>query len=197
MKKFSILTAVILLFISFLGIQGVNKKNKQNNPVAFAAAVERQLVYTENSIINAAEAMPESQFNFTPESLHIQGSLFKGVRTFAGQIKHLATDNYHIWSAITGDPLPPGVVDVNGPATLTSKEGILKYLKESFALGHRAIAGLNSDNAMDLLDFRGSKLHRLDLVFYALTHDNDHYGQMVIYLRMCGVEPPGSAVRQK
>jgi Uncharacterized protein conserved in bacteria len=206
MKKYSILiTILILVTISFITIQGRNKVqkatissyNNQLQVVAFKAAVERQLLNIENSIINAAEDMPENQFNFTPEDLHIQGSNFKGVRTFAGQVKHLATDNYHIWSAITGDPLPPGVVDVNGPVTLTSKQDILKYLRESFALGHKVIAGLNSDNAMDLLDFRGGKLHRLDLVFYALTHDEDHYGQMAVYMRMIGVEPPGNAVRQK
>lgn len=204
MKKHSILiTAVILALISLITIQGRNKIQKQINStnnqtkvVGFKAAVERQLVNIENSIINASEDMPENQFNFTPESLQIQGSNFKGVRTFAGQVKHMATDNYHIWCAITGDPLPPGVVDVNGPASLISKQDILKYLKESFALGHKVIAGLNSDNAMDLLDFRGSKLHRLDLVFYALTHDEDHYGQLVVYMRMCGLVPPGNSVRK-
>jgi len=45
-------------------------------------------------------------------------------------------------------------------------------------------------NAMDLVEFRGRKLSKLDLAFYALTHANEHYGQMVIYLRMCGIVPP-------
>ena len=205
MKKYSIaITAIILALISIISIQGRSKAHKSITPiyqnevqaVPFKSAVERQLVNIENSIINATEDMPENQFNFTPENLHIQGSNFKGVRTFAEQVKHLATDNYHIWCAITNDPLPPGVVDVNGPATLTSKQDILKYLKESFLLGHKVIATLNSDNAMDLIDFRGRKLNRLDLVFYALTHDEDHYGQMVVYMRMCGLEPPGNAVRK-
>jgi len=77
-----------------------------------------QLTYVEKNVVDVAEAMPEDKFDFTPESLNIPGSAYKGVRTFAGQVKHLATDNYDMWSAITGDPLPLGIKDVNGPADL-------------------------------------------------------------------------------
>jgi uncharacterized damage-inducible protein DinB len=45
---------------------------------------------------------------------------------------------------------------------------------------------------MDPVDFRGRKLSKLDLAFYALTHANEHYGQMVVYLRMCGWIPPAT-----
>jgi uncharacterized damage-inducible protein DinB len=45
-------------------------------------------------------------------------------------------------------------------------------------------------NATDMIQFRGRNLPKLDLAFYALTHANEHYGQMVVYLRMCGIVPP-------
>jgi hypothetical protein len=157
-----------------------------------AEACERQLTSIEKAIVEAAGAMPEEMFNFTPDSLHIQGSVYKGVRTFAGQVKHLATDNFAIWSPMTGDPMPPGIKNVNGPEELKSKAEIIKFLKDSFALGHKAIATLTAQNATEMLLFRGSKLPRLDLAFYALTHANEHYGQMVVYLRMCGIVPPAS-----
>lgn len=70
-----------------------------------------------------------------------------------------------------------------------------KFLKDSFPLGHKAIATLTTDNALEMIPFRGSKLERLDLAFYALTHANDHYGQMVVYLRLAGVIPPASRPR--
>ena len=159
---------------------------------SIAEACLRQLDGIEKNVVDAAQAMPEGDFFFTPESLRIQGSELVGVRTFAGQVKHLATDNYAIWSAITGDPLPAGIKDVNGPSELKTKSEILGFLKGSFELGHKAIRTLTAENAMDLLPFRGMKLHRLDLAFYALTHSNDHYGQMVVYLRMKGIIPPAS-----
>jgi uncharacterized damage-inducible protein DinB len=43
---------------------------------------------------------------------------------------------------------------------------------------------------MEMIVFRGNKLPRIDLAFFALTHANEHYGQMVVYLRMCGIVPP-------
>jgi uncharacterized damage-inducible protein DinB len=159
---------------------------------SFSIVIERQLDYIEKQIVDAAEAMPEDKFDFTPESLSLKDSEFKGVRTFAGQVKHLATDNFHIWSPLTGDPLRPDITDVNGPASIKTKADIIKYLKESFALGHKAIQTLTEKNATEMLPFRGSKLARLDLAFYALTHSNEHYGQMVVYLRMCGIIPPAS-----
>ena len=42
-------------------------------------------------MVEAAEAMPEDKFNFTPDSLNIKGAEFKTVRTFAQLIKHTAT----------------------------------------------------------------------------------------------------------
>src|SRR5689334_15155768 len=129
----------IFLFITlsfFIAQQNYAGNIKTDSVPEFPGAVERQLANIENSIITAAEAMPEDKFDFTPEQLNIAGSNFKGVRTFAGQVKHLATDNYAIWSAITGDPLPAGIKDVNGPADLKTKPDIIEYLKKSFELGH-------------------------------------------------------------
>jgi hypothetical protein len=163
--------------------------------MTLAAACERQLRSIEKTIVEAAEAMPEDKFDFTPESLSIPGSAYQGVRTFAGQVKHLATDNYAIWSPITGDPLPAGIKDVNGPEELKTKSDIIAFLKGSFALGHKAIATLTAENAVDMLPFRGMQLPRITLAFFALTHANEHYGQMVVYLRMCGIIPPASRPR--
>ena len=84
-------------------------------------AVERLFNKIESDIVTAAEAMPEDKFNFTPESLDIANSNFKGVRTFGGQILHLATDNIFMWSAITGDSVRADIEDVNGPKPLLQK----------------------------------------------------------------------------
>jgi hypothetical protein len=170
---------------------GTGHKDQQPSP-SLSGAAERLLSSIEKTILSTAEAMPEDKFYFTPENLRIPGSACKGVRTFAGQIKHLATDNFAIWSPITGDPLRADIKDVNGPAAIKTKAEIIQFLKESFAQGHKAIATLTEKNAMEMIPFRGRNLPRLDLAFYALTHANEHYGQMVVYLRICGIIPPAS-----
>jgi len=161
----------------------------QQSP-SFSTSIERQFNKIESDIMLTAEAMPESKFYFTPENLRIKNSEFKGVRTFAGQIMHLATDNILIWSAITGDSVRTDITDVNGPKTITTKADVMKYLKSSFEEGRKAISMVTEKNATQTIQFRGRDLPRLDLAFYALTHANEHYGQMVVYLRMCGIVPP-------
>jgi uncharacterized damage-inducible protein DinB len=157
---------------------------------SISPAIERQFNKIENDILSCAQAMPENKFDFTPESLNIKNSNFQGVRTFAGQIMHLATDNILIWSAITNASVRADIEDVNGPRNIKTKKEVIDYLKSSFTIGRNAISTLTTQNAMSPIEFRGRQLSKLDLAFYALTHANEHYGQMVIYLRICGIVPP-------
>ena len=139
-----------------------------------SAVIDREISNAEKEIVAAAEAMPEDKFDFSPESLKISGSDYKGVRTFAQQVKHIATSNYFIWTPITGDKLPEGLDGDNAPANLKSKAEIVKYLKESFALGHKAAGTLTADN---MLQPAGkSKASRLRLATFGVSHAFDHYG---------------------
>lgn len=184
-------TQLKMLLITAIGLLS-NHSVFAQAPNHFSASIQRQFDLVKNDVISTAEAMPEDKFFFTPENLKIPNSAFEGVRTFAGQIMHLATDNILIWSTVTGDPVRPDITDVNGPKTVNTKAAIIQYLKDSFDIGQKAINTITEQNAMDMIEFRGSKLSRLDLVFFAITHSNNHYGQMVVYLRMCGLVPPAS-----
>jgi uncharacterized damage-inducible protein DinB len=155
-----------------------------------ASVLDREISNVEKEVVDAAEAMPEEKFNFSPESLNIPKGDFKGVRTFAMQVKHVAASNYFIWSPITGDKLPEGLKDGNGPENLKSKAEIIEFLKESFALGHKAASTLTIEN---MLQNPGkSKSTRIRLATFGVAHAFDHYGQMVEYLRMNGIVPPAS-----
>ena len=122
--------------------------------------------------------------------MKIPGDEYKGVRTFAVQVKHIAASNYFIWSPLTGDKVPENIKDGNGPADLKSKVDILKFLKDSFALGHKAAATLTAENMLQTPG--NSKSTRLHLANFGVAHAYDHYGQMVEYLRMNGIVPPAS-----
>jgi hypothetical protein len=159
-------------------------------PPTIASAVDSEISNIERQIIDVAEAMPEDKYNFSPESLNIPGSDFKGVRTFAVQVKHVAASNYFIWSHLTGDKLPEGLKDGNGPENLKTKADIIKFLQDSFALGHKAAATLTTENMLQTAE--GSKSSRLHLATFGVAHAFDHYGQMVEYLRMNGIVPPAS-----
>ena len=155
-----------------------------------SSVVDRDINGVEELIVNAAEAMPENKFNFTPAALNIPGADYKGVRSFAGEVKHIAASNWLIWSSLTGDTLPEGLKDGNGPTNLQSKGDIIKFLRDSYALGHRAAATLTAENMLQ--SPAKSKSTRLRLAEFGVAHAYDHYGQMVEYLRMNGIIPPAS-----
>jgi hypothetical protein len=157
---------------------------------AIATVVDREIGVIEQQIVDAAEAMPEDKFNFSPESLNIPGSDYKGVRTFALQVKHVAASNYALWSPLTGDKFPADFMGGNGPENLITKADVIKFLKDSFTLGHKAAATLTTQNMLRTAE--NSKSIRLHLAEFGVAHAFDHYGQMVEYLRMNGIEPPAS-----
>ena len=167
----------------------------QQAPATVASAVDRDISAVEKQIIDAARAMPDDKFNFTPEALNIPGSDYKGVRSFAVQVKHIAASNWFIWSALTGEKLPEGLNDGNGLANLKSKAEIIKFLKDSFALGHRAAATLTTENMLQTL--RNGQTTRLSRATFGVAHAYDHYGQMVEYLRMNGIVPPASRAKSE
>jgi len=191
------LLAVLVFIVAALG-QGTKsaaaasapQTQQPQPPPTIASTVEREISTIEKQIVEAAEAMPEDKFNFSPESLNIPGGEYKGVRTFAVQVKHVATSNYFIWSPLTGDKLPESLKDGNGPENLKTKADIIEFLKDSFALGHKAAATLTTQNMLQTAEH--SKSPRLYLATFAVAHAYDHYGQMVEYLRMNGIVPPAS-----
>ena len=164
-----------------------------STPPTIASAIDREISIVEKEVVEAAEAMPEEKFDFSPEKLNVTGSDFKGVRTFGEQLKHVAASNYLIWSPITGEKPPDTVNDGKGPDNMKAKADIIKYLKDSFAFGHKAVATLNDSNLVQPVPRNNRPpTTRLFQATFAAAHAFDHYGQMVEYLRMNGIVPPAS-----
>lgn len=136
----------------------------------------------EKEFVDLAEAIPEDKFNFAPT----EGD-FKGVRTFSGQIKHVAESNYYFFA---GDAFSDAQDKAKTEAIekLTSKADIIEALKDSFKMAHALTDGMTADNAF-VTTSHGT---RAGMVSLGLAHMMDHYGQMVVYLRMNGIVPPAS-----
>jgi hypothetical protein len=185
---FSILILIVAAWAQ--GTGSARAASAPEPPPTIASTVDREISSVEKLILETAEAMPEDKFNFSPESLQIPGADYKGVRTFALEVKHIAASNYAIWSPLTGDKFPENFMGGNGPAELKTKADILKFLKDSFALGHKAAATLTTENMLETAEH--SKSSRLHLATFGVAHAFDHYGQMVEYLRMNGIVLPAS-----
>ncbi len=161
-------------------------------PATFASLVDRQVSTYEKNVVDAAEAMPAEKFDFTPASLNIPGAAYKDVRTFAQLVKHTATANYRLWTNVTGEKMPENIKGTNGPDELKTKAEIIQFLKDSFAVGHRAAKTITAQNALEEIQWFRGTAPRLFVASAAVIHDADEYGQMIEYLRMNGIVPPAS-----
>jgi hypothetical protein len=75
---------------------------------------------------------------------------------------------------------------------LTKKDDIVKALKDSFAYAHQAVAGFTADNLYTLESYGKGQATRGGMGTFGLGHMMDHYGQLVVYLRINGIVPPAS-----
>lgn len=187
MRKRRGLVACGLLLLAVGAVAQASKPKEERRTVTMV--LDRTVSNLEQELIPAAEAMPEEKFGFAPT----EGE-FKGVRTFGQQIKHVAAVNYELGAAILEEKSPVDINEEAGPGSITSKTDILKYLKESFAYVHKAIATINEKNMVETVrsPFGEGKVSRMGLATTVAWHGYDHYGQMVVYLRMNGIVPPAS-----
>ena len=145
----------------------------------------------EHEFMGVAQAMPQEKYGFAPASTSFttQGVNFDGVRTFAQEISHVAQTNYYFASKILGEKAP---VDTESIQSLTTKEDLLKAAADSFAYAHKAIATITPENAYVAISGVDGLHTRSVIASFIAAHGFDHYGQMVEYLRMNGIVPPGS-----
>ena len=153
-----------------------------------AKAMDTLLNIFEGEVVPAAKAMPADKYNFAPGSGAMPGAKFDGVRTFAGEITHLASANYYFFGTASG--MKPDV-DVKAISELKTKEEIVAALEKSFVFAHKAVAMLTTANAFEPVDVDGHQT-RITAEAFGVAHGYDHYGQMVEYLRMNGIVPPSS-----
>jgi uncharacterized damage-inducible protein DinB len=150
-------------------------------------AQEELLNLFEEEFMGVAKAMPADKYSFAPASSG--GAKFDGVRTFAQEVAHVSQANYYFASKILGEKMP---ADVQGIAKLTAKDDLLKAAAASFAYSHKALASITPENAYVSVDGVDGLHTRSVIASFISAHGYDHYGQMVEYLRMNGIVPPGS-----
>lgn len=185
-KKFGWLAMCVIALVA-VGTAQDNKMKDERRTVT--EILDHTVSNLEHEFVPAAEAMPEDKFGFAPSN-----GEFKGVRTFGQQIKHVAAVNYELGAAILEEKPPVDIGDEAGPASVTGKADVLKYLKDSFAYAHKAMHSINEKNLVETVKspFGEGKVSRLGLATSVAWHGYDHYGQMVEYLRMNGIIPPAS-----
>jgi len=137
----------------------------------------------EKEFVDAAEAMPEDKFDFAPAA---SAGDFKGVRSFGAQVKHVAEANWYFFGGNMSEADMKAKSD--SLEKLKTKAEIVQALKDSLSQAHTYVSGITAENAFVMTE-HGT---RGGMAAFGLAHMMDHYGQMVVYLRMNGIVPPAS-----
>jgi uncharacterized damage-inducible protein DinB len=153
-------------------------------PIPPAQIYGKLLSLMEQQFVSAAEAMPEDKFNFAPPASLGE---FKNVRTFGQQIKHVAESNYYFFGGSDYTDAQTKAMS-DSIEKLTTKADIVKALKDSFVRAHAYVDAITPENAFVQTE-HGT---RAGMATFGIAHVMDHYGQLVVYLRMNGIVPPAS-----
>jgi uncharacterized damage-inducible protein DinB len=169
--------AVFALCACAIGAQGPAAQN----PIAAGQKMLYSMI--KNNIIRSAEKMPETDYSFkpTPE-----------VRSFGQLIGHVADSQYTFCAAVLGTPNPaPGI-----EKSKTTKADLVQAVKDAFAFCDPAYDGLADTQAAASVKFFGGDQAKVTVLAFNTAHDNEHYGNIVTYLRMKGQVPPSSEPRK-
>jgi uncharacterized damage-inducible protein DinB len=144
---------------------------------SFLDPIKTQWEDTRKLVLGIAEIIPEDKYDFrpTPE-----------VRSVREQLLHLISENYMFMGAVAGDP-PQIASRFN---SLKTRAEILQALKESYEYGARVWAGINEQKALETITFRNIKTQRWTPGFSNIIDNMDHYGNLVVYVRLNGLVPP-------
>ena len=163
------------------------RAQKDDIPKSIAESVGAPLSWAEGEILGLAEAMPENKYSFVPS-----GGNFKGVRTFAEQVKHVACAQFAFFNEIEGKT-PPEHCEKGGTDKAKTKAELVKYLRDSFEYGNKVLATITEKNALDRVEGPYAAPNtKLGLAVAAVWHMADHYGQLVPYVRLNGIVPPAT-----
>lgn len=178
--------ALLTLPLSLLAQGKQPKMAVEGTPIAPSVSLDALLTLMQREVVSAADAMPADKYDFVPS---VPGGDFKDVRSFGSQVKHLAQANYEFfrgWGVA-------GEVDPKTLEGLKTKDELMKALRDSYTFAHAAVASITPQNAF--LSVQGPEVFkgtRASMAAFAMAHSMDHYGQLVVYLRMNGIVPPAS-----
>jgi hypothetical protein len=135
--------------------------------------------FVSGAVVGAAQKMPEENYSFkpTPE-----------VRSFGQLVGHVADASYSFCSQAIGEAAP--VKDIE--KTKTSKADLVAALKDGVAYCNKAFDGMTDAKGSEMIKLFNFKIAKLTVFSINTAHTDEHYGNMVTYLRLKGIVPPTS-----
>ena len=157
---------------------------------ALAAWLRNAYTGRKNDLVKSAENVPDDLYGLRP-------GLQKEVRTYGQIIGHLANFNYMWCSQARQEKNPAQGKDFEKLAT---RAELTQALKDAFSYCDPVYANLTDASGLEVIsitqeDGRQTRVPRMSLLILNLTHNNEHYGNLVTYMRIKSIVPPSSQPR--
>jgi len=143
---------------------------------ALSLPAEAKMAYTRvrDNIVKAVDKMPDDAYDFKP---------LPDVRTFAQVVNHVTAAQMRTCSGINGQMKSP-------PAPGKTKAEIVAAVKASFDECDKAYDAVTLSNMADMMDMGPFHRSKLGLLWGNVSHDNEQYATLALYMRLKGIMPP-------
>jgi hypothetical protein len=177
---------IICVVVGFAGLMlpaltlGQAAANSTPAATANPLSAEIQGRYTplKGFILKAADAMPAESYSYKPTA---------DIRTFARVVNHVTEAQNRACGVLNGtsDPKP-------APAETADKATIVDALKASFAECDKAFGALTDTSLTEMIQAGPTKRSRIGIAWGTISHDNEQYATLALYMRLKGLTPPSS-----
>ncbi len=144
-----------------------------------ADALVRMHAGVARNVVEAAEKMPDADFAFQPS---------KDVRTFAGFVGHVANSAYGYCARAKGEANP----NKEDFEKVTGKAALVAGIKAATAYCDAVYKAMTDASLSDMVAMGQSQQPRGQILVQNISHTNEHYGNLVTYMRLKGLVPPST-----
>jgi hypothetical protein len=147
------------------------------NPLTANAKV--QLGALTGFVVRSAEKVPEDLYSFraTPD-----------VRSMAELFGHIADALFSMCATAEGAKPPRTGIEKG----VTAKAPLIAALKEGVSYCHGVLDAMTDQKGVETVPFYFGPTPRLSVLYFAVTHTYEHYGNLVTYMRLKNIVPPSS-----
>lgn len=159
-----------------LCLHGAGARAQAPNPMI--DGIKAQYTVVKGYIAKTVAKVPDDVFAFkpTPE-----------VRSFGQIVGHIADAQFQICGAAIDEKKP-----TDFEKTATTKAALTKAIEESTAYCDKVIAGMDDKKGQEVIKFFFGPTPRTLVLSFNVSHDFEHYGNLVTYMRLKGIVPPSS-----
>ena len=137
------------------------------------------------NVLEAAQKMPEAEYTFKP---------VETVRTFGQMVGHVANAQFAFCSTVKGEPNPN---QGKNNEALATKAELVAALEKSIAYCDGVYAGLTDAQGAEMVKLFGTEMSKVTALYGNIAHTNEHYGNLVTYMRIKGHVPPSTERSQR